>query len=154
MPSGAAASFAPIRGTDPLAAALYAAELGQPVELSPALVKQLFQAIPQLRVSVPYATLCVLWQLATDPKPAIRANVARALPWFAEVYADRAEALLLPLADDDARQVRLAAVDSLVDFLESTADRNALIARWQRYSGRTREVLERARQRLPPAASP
>ncbi len=146
MPSAAATRSPAL--SDPLATALYAAEMGELAELSPVLVKQLFAAIPQLRVSVPYATLCLMWQLATDERVSVRASVARALPWFADVYPDRAEALLLPLADDDSRTVRAAAAEGLRDFLESTSDPNALIARWERYSECAREAVARARQGL------
>ena len=135
-----------------LAAALCAAELGEPFafDRAPEIAPELFSAIAALRVSVPFATLRLLGRLACDDHPDVRAGVARALPWFADLYPDRVEQLLLPLACDSARAVRAAAVDALADLLESAPAAQDIVDRWQWHPDRAREVLDRARRKLPP----
>jgi hypothetical protein len=143
----------PVRARDPLASALLAAEMGEPFDfraLSTPSVRELFDAVSVLRVSVPYATLHLLEKLADDFRADVRAGVAKSLPWFADVYADRVERLLVPLASDESRKVRGSAVEALADLLESTHAPWTLIARWERLPERARDVLKAARKSLPP----
>jgi hypothetical protein len=142
---------------DALAAALLAAELNQPFaleDLPGPLIRELFQAMPQLRVSVPFAAMRLLQRLATHGRNDIRFNVARALPYFADLYPDAVEQALLPLACDSLRKVRGVAAEALADLLEVSPDPRAIIARWQRQPEKAREVLERARQSLRPPLAP
>src|SRR5581483_890728 len=137
---------------DPLAAALCAAELGEPFDLDHAstdLWRELFSAVPKLRVCVPFATLRLWARLAGDPRAEVRIGVARALPWFAEAYPERVEEILLPLACDSSGKVRAASVGALTDLLELSADPWPIIERWQWHPDRAREVLARARALLP-----
>jgi hypothetical protein len=137
---------------DPLAAALCTAELGEPFDLDHAsteLLRELFAAVPKLRVCVPFATLRLLARLAGDPRAEVRLGVARAMPWFAELYAERVEELLLPLACDSNSKVRAATVGALADLLELSADPWPIVERWQWHPDRARDVLARARALLP-----
>ena len=153
MPPSAAAAVVPATSHDPLATALCAAELGEPSGGEPApaqLVRELFDAMPQLRVSVPFATLQLLSRWSRDERPEVRASVAQALPWLVELYPERVEQILLALACDNWRKVRQAVTESLADALESSTNPWALIARWERHPERAREVLSAARKSLPP----
>ena len=139
--------------TDVLAAALVAAELDEPCDtarLSPDALRELFDAIPELRVAVPYATLRLLGRLANDPRVEVRARVASALGWLVEPYPDRVETLLLLLACDTSRKVRRAAAESLADLLPAVNDPWKLIETWDAHPDRAREALEAARRSLPP----
>jgi len=133
---------------DPLVDALYAAELGHTLALtgraSLRLVDELFASLPQLRESVPYAALRLLQQLATDPRVALRAACAQALPWFSDVYPGLVEDILLPLAADSEAAVRAAAVDALVDLLATSSAPEEVAARFRAASPRVRDVLRRA----------
>jgi len=143
----------PARLRDPLAVALLAAELAEPFpwhELSRSTLSELFDGMAGLRVCVPYATLELLGQLTVDPRADVRAGVARSLPWFADLYPERAEKMLLPLASDSSRRVRASVAESLADLIEASSAPWTLIARWDRQPERTREVLRSARKRLPP----
>jgi hypothetical protein len=136
---------------DWLAAALCAAELGEPFDLDaapPRLAQELFAAAPELRVSVPYAALRLLSRFATDARADVRAGVARALPWFAELYPSAVEQQLLLLACDSAHKVRDATAYALADLIETADDPEALVERWQGHPNRARDVLARARARL------
>lgn len=149
MPATAAAA----PRLDWLAAALCAAELGEPFDLGAAprsLAFDLLAAIPELRVSVPYATLRLLSRFATDDRTDVRAGVARGLPWFAELYPERVEQELLLLACDSAHKVRVATAEGLADLIESSDDPESIVARFASNTDRTREVLQRARALLPP----
>jgi hypothetical protein len=101
---------------DPLVAALYAAEVGAPLDppdVPAHLVTELFAAIPRLRETVPYATVQLLGRLANDPRPEVRAGVARAATQLIPVYLEEVTRLLLALASDCARRVRFAAAEGL-----------------------------------------
>jgi hypothetical protein len=141
----AAAAHAP----DPLVVALYAAEVGEPYDIGRApseLWRGLFDAVPKLRRTVPFATFRLLGRLITDARWEVRAGVAQALPWFAEVYPDRIEELLLPLACDPSRRVRTAAAEALAVILRGCANAETIMSRWQtQHPDRAREVMERAR---------
>jgi hypothetical protein len=85
------------RATDPLAHALCAAELNEPFpadRLPIGYVRELFHAVPHLSATVPYATLQLLARLANDRRYEVRCGVANALPWLADLYPARVEALL------------------------------------------------------------
>src|SRR5579859_1979258 len=102
--------------TDWLAQALLAAELGEPLDLAnapAALPFELFTAVPELRISVPWAALQLLSRYAGDERVEVRAGVARTLPWFADLYPGAVEAQLLPLARDSAPKVRAAVAQAL-----------------------------------------
>ncbi len=143
----------PVPPADPLATALCAAELGEPFDLEHApasLTRELFAAVPKLRVCVPFATLRLLARLQGDDRAEVRLGVARALPWFAELYPSRVEELLLPLSCDANAKVRAATVETLADLLELADDPGPIIERWQWHPDRARDVLKRARALLPP----
>lgn len=145
------AAPAPSGVAERLADALYAAELGEPCDLGdPALVRELFRAMPQLRVTVPYAALRLVERLTGDLRAEVRLDAARALPWFTDLYPDRVERVLWALAGDSSRRVRAACAVALGDLLESVVDPWAVIRRWERQPKRAREVLGRARRRLRP----
>ena len=148
MASTAAVTAAALH--DDLAAALLAAELGERVDPPLHAIDQLFASIPQLRASVPYATLCLLAQLARHKRIDVRINVACAVPWFGDLYPERAEAVLAPLLDDLSAKVRQAAVEALADLLEVVPDLTASTERWRRRarSGRAQEALANAQRRL------
>lgn len=135
---------------DDLAAALLAAELGEPVEAPLHAIDQLFASIPQLRASVPYATLCLLAQLNRHKRIDVRVNVACAVPWFGDLYPEHAERVLAPLLDDLSAKVRQAAIEALGDVLEVVPDLTAALERWKRRarSGRAQEALAIAQRRL------
>jgi hypothetical protein len=143
----------PAKARDPLAAALLAAELSEPFpfdKLPTASLRELFDGMSGLRISVPFATMNLLERLSEDLRAEVRAGVARSLPWFADLYPERAEKLLMPLANDAARKVRSSVAESLADLLESSTAPWSLIARWERLSERARDVLKTARKSLPP----
>jgi hypothetical protein len=143
----------PLPPADPLATALCAAELGEPFDLEhapPSLTRELFQAVPKLRVCVPFATMRLLARLAADDRAEVRLGVTRALPWFAELYPSRVEELLLLLACDANAKVRAATVETLADLLELSDDAWPIVERWQWHPDRARDVLARARAMLPP----
>jgi hypothetical protein len=109
---------------DALAAALCAAELGEPTgPFSVELVTDLFAALPKLERTVPYATLRLLGRLSRDRRAEVRAAVARALPQFFPLYADEAEALLRRLAGDEHRGVRTTAADAFATLWASRLGR-------------------------------
>jgi HEAT repeat protein len=138
---------------DALAAALLAAELGEPYDpkrLTDAALRELFTSIQELRVSVPYATLKLLARLASDSRPDVRVNTARSLGWFVDAYCQRVEELLLLLSCDSSRKVRAAASESLADLLPVANDPWQLIESWNQHPDRAREVLRAARRSLPP----
>ncbi|HEY2743810.1 MAG TPA: HEAT repeat domain-containing protein [Polyangia bacterium] len=138
---------------DALAAALLAAELGEPhlaSRLSSDVLRELFSSVPELHLSVPYATLKLLARLACDGRTEVRAQTARALGWFVDAYPDRIEELLLLLACDSSRKVRAAAAESLADLIPRANDPWELIEQWNTHPDRAREVLEVARRSLPP----
>src|SRR5689334_3014162 len=92
---------------DPLAAALLAAELGEPCDtqrLRSESLRELFSSMAELHVSVPYATLRLLARLANDGRVEVRAQAARAIGWFVDSHPDRVEELLLLLACDSSRK--------------------------------------------------
>jgi hypothetical protein len=85
------------RKQDLLAHALCAAELNEPFDvhsLPIRLLRELFDSIPRLRASVPYATLQLLARLVDDRRAEVRNGVADALPWLGDLYPARVEALL------------------------------------------------------------
>lgn len=143
----------PARARDPLAAALLAAELCEPfafASLSLPVLRELFDGMSGLRVSVPYATMNLLDKLREDQRAEVRAGVARSLPWFADLYGERVEKLLMALAVDASRKVRTAVSEALADLIESSTAPWTLIARWERLPERARDVLKTARKSLPP----
>ena len=134
---------------DALALALCAAELNEPFDLvhTPAsALAELFGAVGQLRAIVPFATVRLLARLSSDERDEIRVGVARGLAAFVDVYPDRVEELLLPLACDPARRVRAAAADTLAKLLAAVPDVEAVIERWRWHPDRAVEVLEKARK--------
>lgn len=134
--------------------ALCAAELGEDFDLGklqPDALRELFAAMPQLRVSVPYAAMRLLGRLATDGRVEVRTQSARALQWFVELYPEKLEELLLLLACDPARKVRQAAVETLAALLPRVGDPERLIETWENeHPDRAREALRSARRNLPP----
>jgi hypothetical protein len=104
----------------------------------------------ELHVSIPYATLKLLARLAADGRVDVRAQTARALGWFVDLYPKRVEELLLVLACDSSRKVRAAAAESLADLIPAVNDPWELIEEWNRHPDRAREVLRTARRALPP----
>lgn len=138
---------------DTLAAALLAAEMGEPFDaqrLPLEALHELFSSLEELHVSVPYATLKLLSRLANDGRVDVRAETARALGWFVDQYPDRVEELLLVLACDSSRKVRAAAAESLADLIPRANDPWELIETWNSHPDRAREVLKTARRSLPP----
>jgi len=138
---------------DQLAAALLAAELGEPFDaqrLTLEALRELFSSLEDLHVSVPYATLKLLSRLANDGRVDVRAQTARALGWFVDAYPARVEELLLVLACDTSRKVRAAAAESLADLIPRANDPWELIESWNGHPDRAREVLKAARRSLPP----
>jgi hypothetical protein len=138
---------------DDLANALLAAELGEPGdtgELGSGALNELFESMTDLHVSVPYATLRLLGRLASDGRSDVRARAARALGWFVDTYARRVEELLLPLACDSSRKVRVAAAEALADLIPVANDPWKLMENWEAHPDRAREVLRVARRSLPP----
>src|SRR4051812_48690602 len=108
--------------TDPLAAALLAAELDEPYpydRLPLTSITELVESVKTLRVSVPFATIRLLTRLAQDSRAEVRLQVAHLLTWFADLYPDRVEQLLMPLACDSTKKVRTAVTESLADLIES-----------------------------------
>lgn len=139
--------------TDALAAALLAAELGEPCDtqrLGADALRELFTSMNELHVSVPYATLKLLSRLANDGRVDVRMQTARSLGWFVEAYPKRVEELLLLLACDSSRKVRAAAAESLADLIPRANDPWAIIESWNAHPDRAREVLAQARRSLPP----
>ncbi len=137
---------------DWLATALWAAELGEPLDLDqapPSLFMDLVAALPELRTTVPYAALRLLERFVADRRDSVRVSVARALPWFIELYPQAVDRMLLTAACDPARRVRDAAARALADLLESTSTPTELIERWRWHSVRARQVLDEARALLP-----
>jgi hypothetical protein len=141
------------RRVDWLPAALCAAELGEPFDVTHApigLFDEFSAALPSLRVTVPYAALRLLGRFAVDARDEVRAGVAHALPWFTDLYAGQVEQLLLVLACDPARKVQKAAAHALADLLGHARDADELINRWQWHPDRARRVLADARALIPP----
>jgi hypothetical protein len=104
----------PTVARDPLAAALCAAELGEPYHpVSLELLPDLLASLPKLQRTVPFAALRLLGRFARDRHAEVRAAVARALPLFSSRYPEQAEALLLRLASDEQHEVRAAAAAAL-----------------------------------------
>lgn len=139
--------------TDALAAALLAAELGEPFDtqrLPAEALRELFTSMNELHVSVPYAALKLLSRLANDGRVDVRAHTARAIAWFVESYPRRVDELLLLLACDTSRKVRAAAAESLADLIPRANDPWAVIESWNAHPDRAREVLKTARRSLPP----
>ncbi len=139
--------------SDPLATALLAAELGESLDtqrLSSDTLCELFTAMSELHVSVPYATLRLLERLCQDGRVDVRAQAARALGWFVASHPERVEELLLVLACDGSRKVRAAAAESLADLIPRSNDPWELIEQWSGHPERAREVLQAARRSLPP----
>src|SRR5579884_2363157 len=80
-----------ISTTDVLAAALLAAELGEPYDtqrIDGEALRELFSSMAELHVSVPFATLRLLGRLANDARVDVRAETARALGWFVDQYPE------------------------------------------------------------------
>jgi hypothetical protein len=99
-----------------LTRALCAAELGEPQNLERLPVDalhQLFSSLAPLREAVPFATMCLLAELASDRRVDVRLRVAEALGSFVDLYAERIEPLLHRLINDVSRKVRWAATASL-----------------------------------------
>ena len=134
--------------------ALCAAEFGESFDLSrlpPNALQDLFAAVPQLQVSVPFATLRLLARLATDTRVDVRMEAAHGLGHFVEIYPEKVEELLLLLACDPSRKVRAAAAATLAALLPRLADPWRLIETWQNeHPDRAREALRVARRALPP----
>lgn len=138
---------------DILTEALLAAELGEPYateKLRPEILRELFAAMPELHVAVPYAALKLVSRLASDGRTEVRAEAARALGWLVDAYPQRVEEQLLLLACDPSRRVRAAAAESLADLLPCANDPWELIETWNSHPDRAREVLRVARRSLPP----
>lgn len=138
---------------DVLAMALLAAELDEPFDttrLPPDALRELFDCMAELRVSVPFATIKLLARLGADPRVEVRAQAARALGWLVERYPDRVEALLLVLSCDASRKVRAAAAESLADLIPVVDDPVQMIAEWEAHPDRARDTLQQARRSLPP----
>ncbi len=138
---------------DAVAEALLAAELGHTCDtesLSLEALSELFSAIGELRLSVPYATLKLLSRLSSDGRADVRAQTARALGWFVDQYPERIEELLLVLACDSRRRVRAASAESLADLIPCANDPWELIEEWSSHPDRARAVLRAARRSLPP----
>jgi hypothetical protein len=94
--------------------------------------------------------LRLLSRLANDERCDARAEAAGALGWFVDLYPERVEALLLPLACDVSRQVRAAAAETLAELIPVAANPHRLVEQWQSHPERAREVLQAARRSLPP----
>jgi HEAT repeats len=139
--------------TDSLAAALLAAELGEPYDtprMPNEALRELFTSMNELHVSVPCATVKLLSRLANDGRVEVRAHTARALGWLVDAYPQRVDELLLLLACDTSRKVRAAAAESLADLIPSANDPWEIIEAWNTHPDRARRVLEAARRSLPP----
>ncbi|HEX4513317.1 MAG TPA: hypothetical protein VH054_07265 [Polyangiaceae bacterium] len=134
--------------------ALCAAEFGEPFDLArlPAqALRNLFEAVPQLAVSVPFATERLLARLAADGRVEVRVEAAKNLASFVELYPERVEELLLLLSCDPNRRVRHAASETLAVLLPRTPDPWRLIETWENeHPDRAREALRNARRSLPP----
>jgi hypothetical protein len=140
MPS----AFLPRR--DPLSAALLAAELNEPFDLTqtpPVVFAELFASVKALRASVPFATFRLLSRLASDTRDLLREGAARALTGFTEIYPARVEETLLILACDSSRRVRTAAAETLARLLPLVPD---IADRWRWHPDRAVAVLDRARR--------
>ena len=149
---GSSARIAFARGEDRLASALCAAELGEPLDGDgdeASLAAELVSGIARLRATVPFATLCLLARLTPSRSVEVRAQVARALPWLADLYPERVEELLALLACDASRLVRAAVSTALAEVLLLVRDPRSLIERWEKTPPRAREALRSARRRLP-----
>jgi hypothetical protein len=137
-----------------LTGALCAAELGEPCDLARLPVDalhELFAAAPWLRRSVPYATVRLLGRLATDARVDVRAQVAAALAYFVDLYAERIEELLLVLSCDPSRKVRHAAALTLAELLPRVPNPTRTIEIWENeHPDRARETMAAARRALPP----
>jgi hypothetical protein len=140
-----------IESRDFVAAALCAAELNEPFDLAHAptiAFVELFFAVQHLRNVVPYATFRLLTRLSSDERDELRVGVARALGHFVNIYPEKMEDLLLPLACDPARRVRAAAVEALSLLLLDSPHPEEIVERWRWYPDRAVDVLERARKSL------
>lgn len=138
---------------DFLAAALLAAELGEPYDtgrLPPEQLRELFASVHELRVSVPYAALRLLARLASDGRVDVRTQAARALGRFVDAYPERVEELLMVLACDSSRKVRAAAAETLAALIPVADDPWQLIEDWDAHPDRARDVMLTARRSLPP----
>jgi len=139
---------------DALTEALCAAEFGEDCDVTSLggdALRELFASLPQLRVSVPFATVRLLARLATDARIDVRAQTARALSWFVDLYPQRVEELLLLLSCDGSRKVRQAAAEALAALLPTVPDPWKLIAAWENeHPDRARAALQSARRALPP----
>src|SRR5690242_18618252 len=104
MPARLAPPLLPkLRKNDALAAALLAAEMDEPYpyhRLPMTAIVELAESVKSLRVSVPFATLRLLARLSEDERAEVRIQIARLLTWFADLYPERVEQLLMPLACD------------------------------------------------------
>lgn len=137
---------------DQLTAALCAAELGEPFDFNRFHAQQfreLFAAVPALRVSVPFATLRVLSRLCNDGRVEVRTATARALAEFIDCYPARVEELLFLLACDSSRKVRHAAAETLAKLIPASNDPWRIIEAWQDHPDRARDTLKLARRSLP-----
>lgn len=112
----------PPRNEVDLPSALCAAELGEPVELkrAPMVMREILRSATKLRASVPYATLKLLERLSSDERSDVRANVAEALPHFADAYPKQVDGILRTLASDSNRRVRSAALATLATIRSRT----------------------------------
>jgi HEAT repeats len=134
--------------------ALCAAEFGESFDLArlpPQTLKDLFAAVPQLAVSVPFAMVRLLARLATDARVDVRMEAAKNLAQFVEIYPERVEELLLLASCDPSRKVRAAAAETLAALLPRIPDPWRLIETWENeHPDRAREALRSARRSLPP----
>jgi hypothetical protein len=121
-------------GPADLPLALCAAECGDPVDFRHApleLVQEFVEALPHLRMSVPFAALRLCDALAHHERAEVRAAVADALLWFADIYRERVQALLLPLSRDPELPVRMATAGVVQELLLAGGDVDALMHCWE-----------------------
>ena len=132
--------------------ALCAAEFGESFDLArltPQSLRDLFAAVPQLAVSVPFATVRLLARLTTDGRVDVRVEAAKNLGSFVDIYPERVEELLLLLSCDPSRRVRHAAGETLALLLPRMPDPWRLIETWENeHPDRAREALRNARRTL------
>ena len=136
---------------DVLAKALYAAEMGDSIDLRKlqlSAVQELFSAVPELRTCVAFALMRLCMRLCGDERAEVRAGSLLALGWLVELFPVEIETQLLALAHDPVRRVRNACVQTLSVLLQTSIDRDVIASRFRDRSRRVRDVLARAEREL------
>jgi hypothetical protein len=132
-----------------IARALVDAELADTVELDAPAAIRFLDSLAELLKVVPYAAVKLAEHIARHSSPAVRRAAASATRCLVADWPMEAESILAELAADAQAPVRSATARALATLLAQCTDPLDLVERWLSGTPEQRDIMERARRRIP-----